>query len=175
MIRKLAGLGPLTDPDLAKPGIKVQHIVDVDYNTTCSTLAKCVRQIKTWSDANRDAAPVVVQLELKQSDPKIVVAGGVQSPPWNAANLDSIDAEIRSVFGERQLLSPDDVRRQGLTLEQSVLQRGWPKLDDVRGEILFFFDNGGPGAIRDSTSRTGRSWRVARCSPAAQKAGRTRR
>jgi Phosphoinositide phospholipase C, Ca2+-dependent len=24
------------------------------------------------------------------------------------------------------------------------------KLDDVRGEVLFFFDNGGPGAIRDS-------------------------
>jgi hypothetical protein len=149
LIRKLAALGPLTDPDLAKPGIKVQHIVDFDYNTTCSTFVKCLNQIKTWSDANPDAAPVVIQLELKQSDPRIVAAGGVKAPPWDAGNLDSVDTEIRSVFGDDQLLAPDDVRRKGLTLEQSVLQKGWPKLDDARGKVMFFFDNGGPGEIRN--------------------------
>jgi Phosphoinositide phospholipase C, Ca2+-dependent len=89
LIRKLAGLGPLTDPDLAKPGNKVLHIADFDYNTTCSTFVTCLRQIKTWQDANPGSAPVVVQVELKQYDPRIVAAGGVQSPPWNAANLRS--------------------------------------------------------------------------------------
>jgi Phosphoinositide phospholipase C, Ca2+-dependent len=155
LIRKLTGQGPLTDPDMAKPGIKVMHIADFDYNTTCSTLVRCLQQVKTWSDANPRHAPVVVQLELKQSDPRIVAAGGVQSPPWDAANLDRIDAEIRSVFGERDLLSPDDVRRSGLTLEQSVLRKGWPSVEQARGQVLFFFDNGGPGAIRD-TYRAGR-------------------
>ncbi len=149
LIRKLTGQGPLADPDLAAPGSKVMHIADFDYNTTCSTFVRCLRQLKTWSDAHPKHAPVVVQLELKQSDPRIVAAGGVQSPPWDAANLDSVDTEIRSVFGERQLLSPDDVRRPGLTLEQSVLQKGWPTLDDARGTVLFYFDNGGEGAIRD--------------------------
>jgi hypothetical protein len=149
LIRKLAGLGPLTDPDLAKPGNKVLHIADFDYNTTCSTFVTCLRQVKTWQDANPGSAPVVVQVELKQSDPRIVAAGGVQSPPWNAANLDGVDTEIRSVFGEDRLLSPDDLRRPGLTLEQSVLQKGWPRLDAVRGKVMFFFDNGGPGEIRD--------------------------
>ncbi|KAI6912485.1 FAD/NAD(P)-binding domain-containing protein, partial [Hortaea werneckii] len=40
-----------------------------------------------------------------------------------------------------KLVTPDDVRQANMTLEQSVLQHGWPKLDDVRGRFMFFFDN----------------------------------
>ncbi|MGC4940240.1 Ca2+-dependent phosphoinositide-specific phospholipase C [Kribbella sp. DT2] len=149
LIRKLTGQGPLADPELTKPGIKVMHVVDFGYNTTCRSFVLCLRQVKTWSGQNPDHAPVVISLELKQSDPRIVAAGGVQAPPWNAANLISIDTEIRSVFGERQLLPPDDLRKPGLTLEQSVLKKGWPTLDQARGKVMFYFDNGGEGEIRD--------------------------
>ncbi|ADB30027.1 conserved hypothetical protein [Kribbella flavida DSM 17836] len=149
LIRKLTGQGPLTDPALAQPGIKVMHIADFDYNTTCRTFVLCLQQVKTWSDQHPNHAPVTIQLELKQSDPRIVAAGGVQAPPWNAENLAGVDAEIRSVFDEDQLLSPDDVRKPGLTLEQSVLTKGWPTLARARGKVMFFFDNGGEGAIRD--------------------------
>jgi hypothetical protein len=155
LIRKLTGQGPLTDPALAQPGTKVMHIPDFDYNSSCDTLVLCLQQVKSWSDRNPDHTPITISLELKQSDPKVVAAGGVQSPPWDAANLDRIDAEIRSVFSEEELLTPDDVRKPGLTLEQSVLTKGWPKLDSVRGQVLFYFDNGGPGAIRD-LYRTGK-------------------
>jgi hypothetical protein len=155
LIRKMAGKGPLTDPDLAKPGIKVLHWADFDYDTTCTSFVKCLTQVKTWSNANPDHAPIIIQLELKQSDPRLVAAGGVKAPPWDAGNLDSIDREIRSVFSDKQLLSPDDVRRPGLTLEQSVLTKGWPTLAESRGKVLFFFDNGGAGAIRD-TYRAGK-------------------
>jgi hypothetical protein len=149
LIRKLTGQGPLTDPELAKPGIKVMHVPDFDYNTNCRSFVVCLKQVKTWSDQHPDHAPITIQLELKQSDPKVVAAGGVKAPPWDLANLNSIDTEIRSVFSERQLLSPDDVRRKGLTLEKSVLTKGWPTLDQARGEVMFFFDNGGEGEIRD--------------------------
>jgi hypothetical protein len=149
LIRKLTGQGPLTDPALAKPGIKVMHIPDFDYNTNCRSFVICMQQVRAWSDQNPEHAPIVIQLELKQSDPKVVAAGGVKAPPWDLANLNSIDTEIRSVFSERQLLSPDDVRRSGLTLEQSVLKKGWPTLDQARGKVMFFFDNGGEGEIRD--------------------------
>jgi hypothetical protein len=155
LIRKLTGQGPLTDPELAKPGHKVMHIADFDYNTTCRSFVVCLQQVKGWSDQHPDHAPIVIQLELKQSDPRIVAAGGVQSPPWDLANLNGVDTEIRSVFGERQLLSPDDVRKPGLTLEQSVLKKGWPTLDQARGKVMFFFDNGGEGQIRD-LYRTGK-------------------
>jgi hypothetical protein len=149
LIRKLTGQGPLTDPAMAQPGIKVLHIPDFDYNGTCKTFVLCLQQVKSWSDQNPDHTPITISLELKQSDPKIVAAGGVQSPPWDAANLDRVDAEIRSVFGENEVMTPDDVRKPGLTLEQSVLTKGWPKVDAVRGQVLFYFDNGGAGAIRD--------------------------
>ena len=149
LIRKIAGLPALTDPELAKPGIKVMHIVDVDYNTVCRSFKQCLQQVKTWSDAHPHAAPIAISLELKQSDPAIVAQGGVKAPPWDAGNLNSIDAEIRSVFSEQQLLSPDDVRKPGLTLEQSVTTKGWPTLKNAAGKVMFYFDNGGPGAIRD--------------------------
>jgi hypothetical protein len=149
LIRKVTGQGPLTDPELAKPGIKVMHIPDFDYNTSCRSFVLCLRQVKTWSDAHPDHTPIVIQLELKQSDPNVVAAGGVKAPPWDATQLAGIDKEIRSVFSERGLLTPDDVRRKGLTLEQSVLMDGWPTLDQARGKVLFFFDNGGEGEIRD--------------------------
>ncbi|WP_327639793.1 phosphatidylinositol-specific phospholipase C1-like protein [Kribbella sp. NBC_00482] len=149
LIRKLTGLGPLTDPAMARPGIKVMHVPDFDYNTTCDTFVLCLQQVKSWSDQHPNHVPITINLELKQSDPKVVAAGGVQSPPWDAANLEGVDQEIRSVFPEKELLTPDDVRKPGLTLEQSVLTKGWPKLNDARGEVLFYFDNGGPGAIRD--------------------------
>ncbi|HEY3560077.1 MAG TPA: phosphatidylinositol-specific phospholipase C1-like protein [Kribbella sp.] len=150
LIRKLTGQGPLTDPAMAQPGIKVMHVPDFDYNTNCDTFVVCLRQVKTWSDAHPGHVPIAINLELKQSDPQVVAAGGVKAPPWNAANLDSVDTEIRSVFSENEILTPDDVRRTGLTLEQSVLTKGWPKLNSVRGQVMFYFDNGGPGEIRDT-------------------------
>ncbi|MEV4266555.1 phosphatidylinositol-specific phospholipase C1-like protein [Kribbella sp. NPDC049584] len=150
LIRKLTGQGPLTDPAMAKPGIKVMHIPDFDYNTNCDTFVLCLQQVKTWSDAHPSHVPIAINLELKQSDPNVVAAGGVVAPPWDAGNLDSVDTEIRSVFTEKEILTPDDVRKPGLTLEQSVLTMGWPKLKDVRGQVMFYFDNGGPGAIRDT-------------------------
>ncbi|GAA1612303.1 MULTISPECIES: phosphatidylinositol-specific phospholipase C1-like protein [Kribbella] len=150
LIRKLTGQGPLTDPAMAKPGIKVMHVPDFDYNTNCDTFVLCLQQVKTWSDAHPNHVPIAINLELKQSDPAVVAAGGVKAPPWDAANLDSVDTEIRSVFSEQQLLTPDDVRKPGLTLEQSVLTGGWPKLNSVRGQVMFYFDNGGPGEIRDT-------------------------
>jgi hypothetical protein len=155
LIRKLTGQGPLTDPAMAQPGIKIMHIPDFDYNTNCDTFVLCLRQVKSWSDQHPDHVPITINLELKQSDPNVVAAGGVKAPPWDAAELDGIDREIRSVFPENELLTADDVRKPGLTLEQSVLTKGWPTLDSVRGQVLFYFDNGGPGAIRD-LYRTGK-------------------
>jgi hypothetical protein len=47
------------------------------------------------------------------------------------------------------MITPDDVRRPGETLERSVLDHGWPRLRDSRGQVLFLLDND-PGPIRDA-------------------------
>jgi hypothetical protein len=149
LVRTRLGLGPLPDPAWRQPGVKVLHIADLDYATTCVQLVTCLQHVKAWSDANPGHVPLPILLELKQSDRRAVQQGGVVAPPWDAAALDALDAEIRSVFGEDAILAPDDVRRPGLTLEQSVRRYGWPTLERSRGQVVFLLDNE-PGPIRDA-------------------------
>ncbi|MER7080108.1 Phosphoinositide phospholipase C, Ca2+-dependent [Saccharopolyspora kobensis] len=145
LIRRDAGLGPLTDPDLFRPGIKVMHWADHDYATSCSTLVGCLRQARDWSDAHPGHAPIPVLLELKQTDPAMEQRGGPVSPPWDAKRFADLDAEIRSVIPADRMITPDDVREPGRTLEQSVLRSGWPTLAESRGKFVFLMDNSDPG------------------------------
>lgn len=154
LVRKRLGLGPLPDPAWREPGIKVLHIADLDYETTCVRFVTCLQQVESWSDANPGHVPLTVLLELKRSDSRAVAQGGVVAPAWDAAALDALDAEIRSVFQEGDMITPDDVRRPGLTLEQSVLRYGWPSLNESRGQVVFLLDND-PGPIR-TAYRAGR-------------------
>lgn len=143
LARKEAGLGPLEDPAWSEPGTKVLHVVDGDYNTTCVKFTGCLEQVKAWSDANPSHVPITIMLELKGSNRTFVAKGGVVAPPWDASGLDGLDAEIRSVFGEDEMITPDDVRRPGLTLNESVTRFGWPTLHDARGQVMFVFNNVG--------------------------------
>ena len=147
MVRRNLGMGALPDPDWRLPGIKVMHIADLDYETICVRFVTCLEEVRAWSEAHPDHVPISILVELKQSDRRAVAQGGVIAPPWNAAALDALDAEIRSVFSEDKVITPDDVRRPGLTLEQSVLRYGWPTLAESRGKVVFLLDND-PGAIR---------------------------
>jgi Phosphoinositide phospholipase C, Ca2+-dependent len=149
LVRQAVGAGPLTDPAWQAPGIKVLHIPDVDYQTTCVRFVDCLARVREWSAANPRHVPLLILLELKQSDSRVVAAGGVVAPPWDGPALDALDAEIRSIFGDELLITPDDVRRRGLSLEQSVLRHGWPSLRASRGKVAFLLDND-PGPIRDA-------------------------
>jgi len=141
IVRKEAGLGPNPDADLARPGFKVMHWADHDYGTSCSTLVKCLRQAKAWSDANPRHVPIPVLLELKSTDPAYEKLGGPRSPRWDVDLMNRLDAEIRSVLGDSNLIKPDDIRRPGRTLEESVLKYGWPPLERSRGKFMFLMDN----------------------------------
>ncbi|MFI0448422.1 phosphatidylinositol-specific phospholipase C1-like protein [Actinomadura sp. 6N118] len=143
IVRKEAGLGANPDPDLAKPGFKVLHWADHDYGTSCSTLTRCLRQARAWSDANPGHVPIPVLLEFKSTDPAYEKLGGPRSPRWDAPLMDKLDTEIRAAVGDRKIIKPDDVRRRDLTLEQSVLKHGWPTLKESRGKFVFLMDNGG--------------------------------
>jgi len=105
LIRTRLGLGPLPDPAWRAPGIKVLHIPDVDYNTTCVQLVNCLRQVRDWSQAHPGHVPIPIMLELKGSDPRVVAAGGVVAPAWDRAALDALDAEIRSVFTAGEMIT----------------------------------------------------------------------
>ena len=102
--------------------------------------------MRDWSRANRGHVPLLILLELQATDVFAGALGSMQFPPWDRAALNGLDAEIRSVFRPGELITPDDVRRRGLTLERSVLRRGWPSLRSARGRVMFLMDND-PGAI----------------------------
>ncbi|KNG46060.1 phosphoric diester hydrolase [Stemphylium lycopersici] len=134
---------PFDGSILQSPGIKIFHVTDLDTDAVCHTFTGCLQQLKTWSDANPRHIPLTIDLELKTDAPACAL-GGVcpgEATTWTLDRLLNVDAEILSVFPAHQLLRPDDVRHSNLTLEASILQHGWPRLDDVRGRIMFFFDN----------------------------------
>ncbi|GAA4638664.1 phosphatidylinositol-specific phospholipase C1-like protein [Actinoallomurus vinaceus] len=141
LVRRDAGLGPLTDPEMSRPGFKVMHWADHDYGTSCASLDLCLRQVRSWSDAHPGHVPTPILLELKSTDPAMEKLGGAKSPKWDATLLGQLDAAIRSVIGRERLVTPDDVRRPGLTMEQSVLKYGWPTLESARGKFFFLMDN----------------------------------
>jgi calcium-dependent phosphoinositide phospholipase C len=146
LLRQRLAIGPLMAGDWYRPGVKVLHTQDLDYNSTCVRLVRCLRQVRSWSRANPDHVPLLVMLELKGPDPVAGSAGGVAVPPWDRGALNALDREILSVFRRDELITPDDVRRPRLTLRQSVLRSGWPALRQARGRVVFLMDND-PGAI----------------------------
>jgi calcium-dependent phosphoinositide phospholipase C len=132
-------------PELEQPGFKVFHVQEIDFLSSCGwTFVECLQQVKSWSDAHPDHLPLAILVELKDDDiPDPLNAGFVHPHKIGAPELDALDAEIRSVFSERQLITPDDIRGRFPTLEDAVLQRGWPALGDSRGKVMFLMDNRG--------------------------------
>lgn len=132
------------------PGFDVMHIQEVDYLSTCPTLDACLKEMKAWSDAHAGHLPITINLELKQDPlPKPFDVTPIQ--PFDAVELDALDAQIRAVLGDR-LITPDSVRGKAHDLRTAVTQErsggGWPTIADSRGRFLVFMDNGGDVATR---------------------------
>lgn len=131
-------------PELYEPGFKVLHIQELDVESTCWTFVSCLTQLRTWSQANPGHAPIMILVEAKDDPiPDPVDLGFLIPVEIDGAQLDALDAEIRSVFSEDEMITPDDVRGERATLEEAVLTDGWPTLADSRGKVMFGLDNGG--------------------------------
>lgn len=131
-------------PGMDLPGYKVLHVQEIDFETNCKTLIECLVEVKEWSDAHPHHVPIMILIEAKDSaidDP--LDLGFLVPLPIRAAELDILDAEIRSVFPAVQMITPDDVRGGHATLAEAVQSDGWPRLRDARGKVMFALDNGG--------------------------------
>lgn len=122
--------------DLEKPGFKVLHTADIDFRSTCNLLASCLGELRDWSDANPDHAPIFIMLEAKDRGfPGL--PGATEILPFDAAAFDGLDAEIVSALGRDRLVTPDDIRGDFETLESAVLDDNWPTLEESRGKFVF--------------------------------------
>ena len=131
-------------PELASPGMKVLHIQDFDMKTTCLSLISCLNQVKTFSDTHPGHVPIAILIEGKEDIlPSAAGITFVEPLPFDAALLDDLDAEIRSVFTEDRLFTPDDLRGTHSSLSDAVTTDGWPTLGEMRGKVMFMMDNEG--------------------------------
>jgi hypothetical protein len=134
-------LGQAYPSGVDQPGMKVLHIQEIDYLSSCPTLVGCLGELKDWSDAHPGHLPIIINLELKQ-DPLASPFDVTPIQAFDATQLDAVDAEITSVVGDR-LITPDDVRGSAPDLATAVTTTGWPSVADSRGRFLFFIDNAG--------------------------------
>ena len=152
--------------EMSLPGFKVFHVQDIDHRSRCLSLAVCLESIRAWSEENPNHLPVAILIELKSDtfDPEILaplypvlVAAPDPTPsfttpiPWELEDgedysdsaLQALEDQIRDVFTDSQLLTPDTVRGDYDTMMDAISAVGWPKVSDSLGKVMFLLDNGG--------------------------------
>ncbi len=105
----------------------VSHVPFLDGRSSCKTLASCLTRIRNWSKKQPFHLPVFVFIEAKEA----LVPSGLDG------RIDAIESEISQVFPRSSLLTPADVEVPGLSLRDSVLRHGWPRVEEVRGRVAF--------------------------------------
>ena len=104
-------------------------VPDIDFRTLAPTFVDALKQIRRlWSQANRRHVPIMILVELKEDSIQGLPARPV---PFGKEEIDSVDAEIRSVFQQGEILTPDRVRGTFASLPEAIKSRGWPTLEDV--------------------------------------------
>ena len=143
-----AGLPPVPNQDpegkLERPGFKVMHVPDIDYMSSVLTLADGLKQVLDWSERHPRHVPLFILLELKEDaeSPELT-----QPVRFGEQELMGLEAEIAGIIPRKKILAPDDIRRGERSLPEALRKYGWPKLDAVRGKIIFGMDN--ESAVRD--------------------------
>jgi hypothetical protein len=145
---KTLGKDPGPDPNASgqmdKPGLKVLHVQDIDYNSSALTFKDALVRVRNWSKKHPKHIPVMILVELKDG-----AIPGLSTKPvaFDKSALDMVDQEIDSIFARDEIFIPDDLRGSFATLPSAISGNGWPELDKVRGKVMFALDN--EGKIRD--------------------------
>jgi membrane-associated phospholipid phosphatase len=130
-------LDPAYVATMQRPGFKVMHVPDIDFRSVCTTFVQCLTDIRTWSHAHPDHAPILITINAKDDNP---TPGGVKPLSFTPKAYDEFDAEVRSVFAPSDLITPDDVQGRHATLREAVLHDGWPTLAKARGKVMIVLD-----------------------------------
>lgn len=128
------------DPEgkMKKPGYKMIHITDIDYQTWYYTLEDCLKDLRKWSDAHRDHDPVFITLEPKDGKANQF---GTEPEHYTSKLFDDLDNELKKYLGKDKIITPDDIRGTYKTLNQAVLNKNWPKVKNAKGKFVFVLDN----------------------------------
>jgi len=141
---------PAFDPnhEMGKPGFKVMHVMNYDQRSSCHTFVACLTVVRSWSSQHSGHLPIFILVETKQG--RETAAASSNGPePFTSATFDALDAEIRLVFKESEMITPDEVRGNYDTLPEAISATGksihgktggWPTLAKARGKVIFLMD-----------------------------------
>ncbi len=124
-----------------KPGFKTMHAPDIDFRTSCATLINCLEEIKVWSNAHPNHLPICITFNAKAES--IEMEGFQKLLLFTPEAFEAFEAEILSVIPKEKIITPDVVRGKFETLEASVLENNWPKIEAARGKLILVLDEGG--------------------------------
>ncbi len=113
--------------------LEVYHLPILDEQTTCWKFTDCLSVLKKWSDAHRAHHALVIQIEMKDQ----VAADTAEK------YFDTLHNEIRSVWPDNRLFTPDELQGSEATLRDAVKKNGWPTLGEMRGQVFFTLDDDG--------------------------------
>lgn len=148
----------------AKGEFEVYHVWLADDRTTCDELRACLAEVDRWLADHPSSSPVMVMIEPKDAE---LEDGDPFTRPLDDAAYDRLDEVLLSSVD--RVVTPDSVTTAGKTLRSSIVEDGWPLLDDVRGSVVYVLD-GDDHAARYSdgwTSLAGRAMFVQAPDPAS--------
>jgi hypothetical protein len=135
------------DTLLLKPGFKVLHIADVDYETNYTTFVQALTEIRDWSVQHPKHLPIFINIEIKRDAPAdyskaLDFLGFNKSVPFVPEALDDLDKEIHSVFGStpKILYTPAMLRDTFSSSKERLSTINWPSLNEVLGKVFIVLD-----------------------------------
>jgi hypothetical protein len=114
----------------AEGEIEVYHLSDFDPGTSCLRFTDCLSELHDWSVAHPEHVPLVVWIEVKDTGGGSILL-----------DLTPVDAAIREVFDDAELLTPDSLAADHASPRARVEAEGWPTLGELRGKLLFVLLN----------------------------------
>ena len=135
------------DSLLLKPGFKILHIADVDYESNYTTFVQALTEIRDWSALHPNHTPIFINIEIKRDAPAdyskaLDFLGFNKTIPFVPEALNDLDAEIHSVFDQypEMLYTPAHLRDTFLTTASRLNTSGWPTLNETLGKVFIVLD-----------------------------------
>jgi hypothetical protein len=135
------------DSLLLKPGFKILHIADVDYESNYTTFIQALAEIRDWSAQHPMHTPIFINIEIKRDAPAdyskaLDFLGFNKAVPFVPEALNDLDTEIHSVFDQypEMLYTPAQLRDTFLTTSSRLNAVGWPSLNESLGKVFIILD-----------------------------------
>ena len=116
-----------------RDGLRVYHN-QYDSGTTCPTFQNCLETLLAWSQSNGQHHPLMIWIEPKDWPEQ---AADITTTVELSGLLQEIESEISEFWPRNLTIAPDDVRGEWPTLNEAVLNDGWPLLEESRGKVIF--------------------------------------